>query len=188
MPLLILNHRDSGGDDILGKSGSNYYAMGYKYAIPQIRYYTWTPSFNFQFSFVSLDRTNTPDSLLIGEYQVADSTAPRRFVKWDLDYNTRKLKTSSGIATASWAYCVDIDRMQGAVSANGKFYISRSNQGDPGDLFAWKPGSTAHNNAGFLPASPEDLSFDSVENVFYTLTEAVNKRYILAYRASQVTF
>ena len=78
--------------------------------------------------------------------------------------------------------------MQGAVSANGKFYISRSNQGDPGDLFAWKPGSTAHNNAGFLPASPEDLSFDSVENVFYTLTEAVNKRYILAYRASQVTF
>ncbi|KAH8602177.1 hypothetical protein B0O99DRAFT_680321 [Bisporella sp. PMI_857] len=179
---------DSGGDDIMGKSGSNYYAMGYKYVIPQIRYYTWTPSFNFRFSFVSLDRTDTPDSLLVGEYQTASYTGPRRFVKWDLDYTTRKLKTTSGIATATWAYCVDIDRMQGAVSANGKFYISRSNGADAGDLWGWVPGSAAHNNAGFLPTSPEDLSFDSVNNIFYTLTEAVNKRYILAYRASQVTF
>ena len=162
--------------------------MGYKYVIPQIRYYTWTPSFNFQFSFVSLDRTDTPDSLLVGEYQVAGSTAPRRLVKWELDYTTRKLKTISRIATASWAYCINIDRMQGAVSANGKFYISRSNQDDPGDLYTWKPGYAAHNNAGFLPSSPEDLSFDSVRKIFYTLTEALNKRYILAYKTSQVTF
>lgn len=162
--------------------------MGYKYVIPQIRYYTWTPSFNFQFSWVSLDRTDTPDSLLVGEYQVASSKAPRRFVKWDLDFTTRKLKTTNGVATASWAYCVGIDRMQGGVSANGKFYITQSNTDKPGDLYAWTPGSSAHNNAGFFPRSPEDLSFDSVTNIFYTLTEATNTRYILAYKSSQVTF
>ena len=178
---------DSGGDDTMGKSGANYYAMGYKYAIPQLRSYTWTPTFPFQFSFVSLDRSTTPDSLLVGEYQTADSTAPRRVVRWDLDYTVRKLKTSNGIASASWAYCVDIDRMQGAVSNDGKIYISRSNGASNGDLWVWTPGSAAKNNAGFFPPSPEDLSWDTRTDLFYGLTEAKNKRYILTYKKSQVS-
>jgi hypothetical protein len=178
---------DSGGDTIMGKSGSNYYAMGYKYAIPQIRSYSWNRSFNFQFSFVALDRSTTPDSLLVGEYQTADSTAPRRLVRWDLDYTTRKLKTSGGIASASWAYCVDIDRMQGAVSNAGKVYISRSNGDNNGDLWVWTPGNAAKNNAGFFPPSPEDLSWDTRTDTFYGLTEAKNKRYILTYKKSQVS-
>ncbi|EHK98701.1 putative glucan endo-1,3-beta-glucosidase eglC [Glarea lozoyensis 74030] len=146
---------DSGGDTVMGKSGSSYYAMGY--------------------------------NLLVGEYQVADATAPRRLARWDLDYTTRKLKTSAGIASASWAYCVDIDRMQGAVSNAGKVYISRSNGDSNGDLWAWTPGNAAKNNAGFFPPSPEDLSWDTRTDTFYGLTEAKNKRYILTYKKSQVS-
>jgi hypothetical protein len=225
---------DSDGGDKFGKSGNNYFADGYLYAIPQIRSYTWIPSFGFQFSFVSLDRTDTPDTLLVGEYHTQTEDAPRRFVKWELDYTTRKLKTNAGVAAASWAYCVGIDRMQGAVSAHGKFYISRSEGSANGDLWAWGtlkyalvfiffweakssgvfsgahlgarflkiwnfawnhiliyhivPGNAANNNNGFFPPSSEDLSFDSEKGVFYTLTERLDGRYILAYKASQVDF
>jgi hypothetical protein len=72
---------NSDGGDKFGKSGDSYFADGYLYAIPQIRSYTWIPSFGFQFSFVSLDRTDTPDTLLVGEYHTQTEDAPRRFVK-----------------------------------------------------------------------------------------------------------
>lgn len=58
---------DSG--DKIGKSDDDTYsAQGYKYVLPQIMWYEFTPDFKFQHSYISLDRTTTPDSILVGEY------------------------------------------------------------------------------------------------------------------------
>lgn len=149
------------------------------------RWYKWTSSFNFQHSFIALDRTASPDALLIGEYQASDSS-PIRMVKYGLDSETRKLKASGTKVTASWAYCVGIERIQGAVSVDDTIYISRSNGGSDGDIFGWVPGNAAHNNPGFVPPSPEDLSYDKRSDVIYTVTEVSGGRYILTLKRSDI--
>ena len=110
---------------------------------------------------------------------------PIRYVKYDLDATTRRLHTDDkGIATASWAHCVDIDRVQGAVSYDKKFYISRSNGAAPktGDLFTWEQGKTAKEHKGWFMGGNEDLSFNPARMEYYTVTEYAGDRYILAYK------
>lgn len=174
------------GDGIGRKTGGGFSAANYAYVLPQSRTYTSTspstPGWPVRFSFVSLDRTTTPDSLLVGEYQPASFTGPRRFIRWSIDYTNRQLTTdSTGVATATWAYQVNIDRMQGVNSVNGKFYISRSNGGSNGDLISWTPGNLAKIAGGALPEGPEDLSYDKTTGLMYTVTEAINGRYILPF-------
>ncbi|EGZ68907.1 hypothetical protein NEUTE2DRAFT_114850 [Neurospora tetrasperma FGSC 2509] len=178
------------GDDVGKVSSGVYSAAGYKYVIPQIRWYKWSSSFKFRHSYMALDRTTTPDSLIVGEYQTSTSD-PIRLVRYELDYTTRRLKTDSsgGVSKAVWAYCVNIERMQGAVSANGKFYLSRSNGASKGDLWAWVPGAAAKKNAGFYPRSPEDLSYDKRNGGrLYTVTEAEGVRYIINSPVNSVSF
>ena len=128
---------------------------------------------------------------MTGEFRAADTPDdwPIRLMKWDLDYTTRRLRTTKQIATASWAYCVNIDDMQGAVSQGTKFYISTSNTGyGIGDLWTWKPGSLAKELFRFLPPGPEDMTFDSHTDTFSTLSEYPNQRWIVTYKASQAVF
>ena len=75
------------------------------------------------------------------------------------------------------------------MSANGKFYLSRSNGSSKGDLWAWVPGSAANQNAGFYPRSPEDLSYDQRNGGrLYTVTESEGVRYIINSAVSDVSF
>lgn len=119
-----------------------------------------------------------------GETDDNGDPVPIRLVKYELDSTTRRLQTdASGLATASWAHCVDILRMQGGVSYNGKFYLSRSNGRDPkaGDLFTWEEGQIAEEFPGWFMAGNEDLSYNLVRREFYTVTEYDGGRFILAY-------
>ncbi|KAK3301843.1 uncharacterized protein B0T15DRAFT_405427 [Chaetomium strumarium] len=178
-----------GSGDAVGKTGSKYSAAGYKYVIPQIRWYKWTSTFPFRFSWISLDRTTTPNQLLVGEYQTDTTAKPVRMAKFDLDSKTGRLKTEGKTAKAAWAYCVGIEQMQGAVSANGKIYISRSQGAKAGDMFGWVPGKAAYKNAGFFPRSPEDLSYDKRRGGrVYGLTEHAGQRYVIDSAASKVKF
>ena len=125
---------------------------------------------------------------MTGEFRAPDTPDdwPIRLMKWDLDYQTRRLKTTNQITTASWAYCVDIDEMQGVVSVGDKFYISTSNQGRGiGDLWTWTPGTLAKELYRFLPPGPEDMTWDGLTDTFSTLSEYPNRRWIVTYKASQ---
>ncbi|KAJ5413328.1 hypothetical protein N7465_005633 [Penicillium sp. CMV-2018d] len=176
------------------KDGKGYSADGYRYVLPQIRWYKWIPgdSSPFRFSWISLDRSDSPDTLMVGEFvrdgetfKDADKTpVPIRYVKYNLDASTRRLHTDKGIATASWAHCIDIPNVQGGVSYDGKFYISRSTGRAPkeGDLFIWEQGKTAIEHKGWFMAGNEDLSFNPVRKEYYTVTEYDGDRYILAYK------
>ncbi|KAH6975808.1 hypothetical protein EDB80DRAFT_900016 [Ilyonectria destructans] len=175
------------GDGVGKKSGGGYSAAGYKYVVPQIRWYKWTPSFKFRFSWIALDRTTSPDSLMVGEYQTT-TDEPIRMVQYELDSKTRKLRADRKTAKGSWAYCVGIERMQGAVQADGKIYISRSNGKSAGDIWGWVPGKAARQNKGIVPRSPEDLSYDKRGKKLYGLTEVAGGRYVLTLDASKIKF
>lgn len=165
--------------DKVGKTGDTYSAQNYRYVVPQIMWYEWTPSFNFQHSYISLDRTSTPDSILVGEYQTADAGLPVRHVKYELDYETRRLVTDGdGIAEATWAYCVNVDRMQGAVQVDETIYMTQSNQNNPGNLYQWTPGGAAE-VAGEWPKGPEDLVYDKRSGEIFTVTEHPGLRVII---------
>lgn len=163
--------------DKIGKDGGKYTAANYKYVVPQTSYYKLGSGPAFRFSYVAIDRSSTPDSLIVGEYQTAGSDKPIRHVKWDLDSTNRKLKSN----TATFGYCVGQPRMQGAVSVGNKVYISVSNLKNPGDLYTWEPGSTPVKQAKFFPPSSEDLSYNVHSKELYGLTEAAGGRYVLTY-------
>ncbi|KFH46931.1 hypothetical protein ACRE_022450 [Hapsidospora chrysogenum ATCC 11550] len=175
-----------GSGDGVGKvSDGEYSAANYKYVIPQIRWYKWTPtSFKFRHSWVSLDRTVSPHRLLVGEYNKDASAADTRVVQYELDEATHKLKGDE--TAAVFAHCVAINRMQGGLALGDTFFLSRSNGASNGDLFSWTPGNTAVNNVGFYPPSPEDLSYDERTDVVYGLTEVAGGRYVFTDKRSDI--
>lgn len=123
---------------------------------------------------------------MIGEFRAFDTPDdwPIRFVKWDLDYKIRRLKTNpdTDVATASWAYCVNINDMQGAISVGEDFYINTSNYGEGiGDMWLWSPGEHATELEKFLPPGPEDLSWDHVTRTWATVTEYTERRWLVTY-------
>lgn len=206
----MANVWEVGSGDKVGKiSAGKYAAAGYKYVIPQIRFethawirectgnlttgcrwYKWTPSFPFRFSYISLDRTASPDRLMVGEYQ-PDEKNPIRMVQFELDYTTRTLRTGADKKTAKgvWAFCHDILRTQGAVQANGRIYVSRSNGANTnGDIWGWIPGKGAAINKGMVPPGPEDLSYDKRGKKMYTVTEHPGKRYLVTLDSTRIKF
>lgn len=177
----------TGRSNVVGRqSDGTYHAFNYRYVLPQSRRYTPispTGDNRLRFSFVSLDRTTTPDSILVGEYDV--NGAGPRIVRWDIDYTNRRLRTTNGVATARWAYQVNVASMQGVNSINGRFFISRSRGSSTrGDLLTWRPGSVATIHTGALPIGPEDLSYRENVNELWTLNEYPGNRYVFAVRPS----
>ncbi len=176
----------TGSDDTaIGRDATGKYnAYGYKYVLPQK--FTYTPSVDvgMRFSFVSLDRTSTPDSIVAGEYdENGDGT---RLVRWNIDYTDRELVATGNKATASWAYQVDIRAMQGATAINGKFYICRTNgSGARSDLLTWVPGNLATIHTGTFPPGGEDLTYRKSTDELWTVTEYPTNRYVLSVTAGK---
>lgn len=126
-----------------------------------------------RFSFIALDRTTTPDSIVVGEYHAKRTDC--RLVRWDIDYNNRLLKTSNSIATASQAVSHGNTKIQGAASINGKFFMTQSG----GSLisFSWKDGKKKTENT--FPKVPEDLSYEKGVGL-WTLMEQPGSRHVFA--------
>ncbi|KFY47230.1 hypothetical protein V494_00094 [Pseudogymnoascus sp. VKM F-4513 (FW-928)] len=153
-----------GAGDRVGKDPKTgkYSANNYAYVLPQMWKFDWKskqPDSPFRHSWVSLDRSTTPDSLIIGEYQESDAKTPIRVVRYPLDYTTRKLKTTSNVATATYASCINILKMQGGMSWKNKFYFTRS-ASPAADLWTWVSGKAAKLSKGWLPSGAEDLSYN----------------------------
>lgn len=121
-----------------------------------------------------------------GEKDKDGQPVPIRLVKYQLDAETRRLRTNDqGVATASWAHCMDVKRMQGGVSYSGKFYMSVSNGRSPnaGDLYTWDEKKKTQKHDSWLMAGNEDLSYNPVRKEYYTVTEYDGGRYLLGYKA-----
>jgi len=169
------------------QANGQFMAHDYLYVLPQEGRYV--PSHTggepeVRYSQTSLDRTTSPASLLVSEYD-ANGTGTR-MVRFNLDEASSMIdEDDDGYARADWSYVVSIRSMQGATSVNGVYYIHRSNgSSNKGDLLTWVPGNTAKINAGALPIGPEDVSYWSQKGQLWNSTEYAGQRYVFATRLS----
>ncbi|CAM3773683.1 hypothetical protein [Isoptericola cucumis] len=176
----------------------SYHAFDYKYVLPQVAKYSDSTAGGYpelQHSSVSLDRTSSPDSLVVSEYRSKKDIAAghiTRTVRVGIDYTDRLLvESSDGLARATEAYRTDLESVQGSTAIDGEFFFSQSDGDDfadpnsRGDLHTWKPGAaetTRHGNA--FPAGPEDLSYDPTRDALWSLSEYPGRRYVYAMDAS----
>jgi hypothetical protein len=165
----------------------SYRAYNYAYALPQALAFAASTTGGYaplRYSAVSLDRTSSPPSLIVPEYD-ADGTNTR-VVRYPIDESTLLLKPSGdGYVHAAEAYRVDIRSMQGATAAGGKFYVSASRgAGKRGSVYTFTKTTDPTAHPRTLPPGPEDLSYWRSKNQLWTLAEHPRQRSVLAVKAS----
>ncbi|MFO0599711.1 MAG: hypothetical protein U0228_30670 [Myxococcaceae bacterium] len=147
--------------DRCGVSGGVACAYGYSYVLPQVGGYYFpsglSASCQPNFSFVSLDRSTAPDSLISGEYD-NDPTwgLYSRVFRWTMASGTSRLATGpTGVVTASGAWYAGQRNLQGGVASNGKFFLNSTRSS--GALYTGVVGSptqsllASQNEWGWMP-------------------------------------
>ncbi|CDS06942.1 hypothetical protein LRAMOSA09465 [Lichtheimia ramosa] len=183
-----LNHiyRVSIGDDIGYVGRGRYEAFNYKYVIPQWGYYSADSdeARSFRYSFISLDRTTTPESVLIGQHDSRGTN--NRIVRFDMDATTNLLKLSGrSTSIATEYYQIGLKCMQGAASVNGRYYFSCNRGPDRrGDLYTWVLGQDPTLHRGVLTAGCRDLAYRTQTDELWNLGEYPNKRPVYSIYAS----
>lgn len=155
----------------------------YKYVLPQVGGYTSSSACSPLFSYVSLDRSTTPPSLLSGEYcstTACSGPLAGRAYRWPLDPATGLLH--DGKSWPSEAFLLGQTQVQGAASRNGLFFLSSSAPaGGGGALYRVKVGKSA--TSKYLDA-PEDLMVDEANGLLWGLSEAPGARVIAGVKLS----
>jgi hypothetical protein len=150
----------------------------YKYVIPQIGTYAQKSACAPLFSYVALDRSTTPPSLLSGEYCGGDACAMKplagRAYRWPLAGADGRLR--AGRSWPSEAMLLGETQVQGAASHKGAYYLSSSAPaGGGGALYRVKTGKSA--TSKWLDA-PEDLMVDEKNGLLWSLSEGAGARVV----------
>lgn len=169
------------------QSDGSYQAYGYKYVLPEVMSYgrsTLGGYSNLTFSFASVDRTSTPNAIVVGEY--ASPGTGTRLARFPINSDTGTLTASAdGYVHATAAYNVSVTSMQGGTSINGKYYLSTSDgSGNAGDLATFTPGGSVVMHYDVLPIGPEDMSYWPGKDQLWSLSEYASGRSVFAVRAS----
>lgn len=113
-----------------GKVASDVCAYGYEYVLPQVGGYYFPSGLSTEcrpkFSYVALDRSTTPDSLISGEYD-NDPTVGlySRVLRWPLVAGTSRLNVgSTGVVKATGAWYAGNRNVQGAIASGSKFFLN----------------------------------------------------------------
>ncbi|MFF0445886.1 hypothetical protein ACFYT4_05625 [Streptomyces sp. NPDC004609] len=168
--------------DLCGLADGRYHAFNNGYVLPQSRIYRLVgPRNRLKFSQVALDRTTTPHSLVVSEFHRRRRTD---VVRWNLNPASRYGLLGSLTSRPA----VEIDRgnqIQGAVSADGTYYLSVSNGGTGrGHLKTARPrGHVAvATSRQRLPVGPEDVSYQDTGGAgrIWSLNEYPLDRYVYA--------
>lgn len=165
-----------GTDDRMGRDPSTgtYYAHGYKYVIPQIATYSTPGACAPRFSFVALDRTSTPPSLVSGEYDAGSVNG--RLYHWPLDGEALQL-TDQGRVIPDAAYVMAESHVQGALAHEQTYWLSSSRPANAGgELVRTRVGEPS-TTLGWSD-TPEDLAFDPQASSVWSLSEGTNARYV----------
>jgi hypothetical protein len=125
-----------------------------------------------KFSSVALDRGD--GRIVTSEY--CDSGAFGRVARWPLDLQPG----ADGLVHAAEAQRLPVHNIQGAISAGGTWYLSRSRgTSTAGQLIPATPGADGTLRAGTArPAGigPEDLAFWPGRGELWTVTEHAGRR------------
>jgi hypothetical protein len=154
-----------------------YDAHGYRYVIPQVGEYIDAGACDMRFSYVSLDRTSTPPSLVSGEYDA--TTVVGRVFRWPLDPATGRLQlTDAGRVVAADAWLAGESHVQGGLAHEDTFWLSSSQPAGAGGALYRTRVDTPSATLGWID-SPEDLAFDPQLDALWSLSEAVDARYVI---------
>lgn len=163
--------------DEIGCASGTCRAGLYKYVIPQVGGYTTASACSPLFSYVSLDRSTTPPSLVSGEYcstTACSSPFAGRAFRWPLDPATGLLR--AGKSWPSESFLLGQTQVQGAASRSGLFYLSSSAPaGGGGALYRVKAGKSA--TSKFLD-TPEDVMIDEANGLLWGLSELAGSRVV----------
>lgn len=173
----------SSARDIVGSArGGKYAAAAYKYVLPQVSAYQQPKGSDLVFSFVSVDRGSSPQSLLTGEYRQGKPGG--RLARWPLDAPSDRLAGGADVH-ANGAYVMPQTNVQGALSAAGRLFLSASaGAKGNGTLTSDVPGQPSRAYAWGYGA--EDLTYSPLSGRIYSLTEHPNRRAVYAVPASAV--
>ena len=157
-------------------------AWNYKYVIPQVtRWALPACGCDATFSFVGLDRSSSPPSLVTGAY--SRDSIDGVLLRWPLDPAT--LLPAGTYVRASEAWVAQQDRMQGAASIGGVWWLASSSQsGSYGRLYRARSGSRSTGYDWVYGA--EDLAVDAGNGWMWTCTEHPDDRAVFASRLSAV--
>lgn len=72
------------GPSIIGRVGDELHAHGYKYILPQVGLYEPHSKCAMRFSWMSVDRSSDPPSLISGEYPEDEDSPNGRMYRWQL--------------------------------------------------------------------------------------------------------
>lgn len=163
--------------DRIGIHDGESYAHGYRFAVPRIARYKWVSgSCRAKFSFLGLDRSSDPPSLVNGGYD--SSSHNKKLVVWPLDPTTHLLEERGGTTQASQAAVIGQTRAQGALRVNGSFYVSSSSQdGSDGRLYKGTPGE--QNTSVKWIHGAEDLYYQRDTGRIWTQGEHIGDRNIV---------
>lgn len=168
----------------------SYHAHDYAYALPQALHFAASTIGGYadlRYSAVSLDRTNSPHSLIVPEYD--KNAVGTRVVRYPLDESTLLLKLADdGYVHGSEAYRIDLPSMQGATAVGETFYVSSSRGSDAqGSIYTFTKSSGPTEHPRVLPPGPEDCSYWASRGQLWTLAEYPGDRSVLAVKASSVS-
>lgn len=177
----VIMQVEVGDDDAIGlQDDGTYHAHNYLYVLPQVAHYVPT-SEDLRYSFMSLDRTTSPHSMVVGEF---DNETPEdsRLARFDLDEDAQRFaEDDDGVVRADWTHTVGIRSMQGALSIDDTFFIHRSNgETSQGDVFVWSPGDSADERPSSVPIGPEDVTYWPQHDQIWSHSEYAGERYIYA--------
>jgi hypothetical protein len=160
--------------------GGKYAAAAYRYVLPQVSAYQQPAGGDLVFSFVSVDRGSSPQSLVTGEYRKGKPGG--RLVRWPLDPPSDRLAGGADVH-ANGAYVMPQTNVQGALSAAGRLFLSASaGAKGNGTLTADVPGQPSRAYAWGYGA--EDLTYSPLSGRSYSLTEHPGRRAVYAVPAS----
>lgn len=159
---------------------------GYRYVLPQHTDYHAQHDEGvgrMTYSFMSLDRAGE-DHLVAGEY--GRKNGSHRLIRYPIDRKTQLLASDErGWSVPTELHDRQIARMQGAVIADGTWFVTSSNGEDvPGDLWSGQPGQyTRHRHV--LPTGPEDITYLPQRRQLWSLTEWPGRRWVYAIDANR---
>jgi hypothetical protein len=175
---------DDARPDRFGVEEDRVASYGHRYVLPvrfAYRARAEKGQSGLRFSFLSLDRSTSPPSLLAGEY--GRGTQSTRLARFEMDEATSLLVPGDDDRVQpAWLDEAGVRQMQGAVTARRRYYITVSRGARwPGTVFVGTPGSLSKRSLA-VPVGPEDISYWPSSDRLWSLTEHPGRRWFFSMR------
>ncbi|MCD0448570.1 hypothetical protein LO762_05075 [Actinocorallia sp. API 0066] len=168
---------DVGDHTLFGRREGKYHAYGYRFLLPESD--RWKPvTTGAHFSFAAVDRSTSPRHLVCGE-STEEGGDVGRLARWRLTGDGDLVADAEGRAVPADAYRAPGHRIQGAVSHEGRWYLSRTGPGHTrGTLIETAVGDAPEVRE--FPHAPEDVTLWRARRQLWSLTGGPRRRALFA--------